>query len=75
MKIESTRAFTGANVYSHQPVLLMRLDLEELKGKESCEISGFNAQLLELLPRLSEHFCDSGSPRRFCRTNAQRNAF
>ncbi|HEY0657797.1 MAG TPA: cyanophycin synthetase, partial [Pyrinomonadaceae bacterium] len=62
MKIESIKAFTGANVYSHQPVLLIRLDLEELKGKESREISGFNAQLLELLPRLYEHHCDSDKP-------------
>ncbi|HLM03138.1 MAG TPA: cyanophycin synthetase, partial [Pyrinomonadaceae bacterium] len=60
MRIELLRAFTGASIYSDRPVLLMELDLEDLKGKESREISGFNAKLLELLPDLQEHFCDAG---------------
>ncbi|HEY0051086.1 MAG TPA: cyanophycin synthetase [Pyrinomonadaceae bacterium] len=60
MKIELIKSFSGANIYSHQPVLMIELDLEELKGKKSREISGFNEQLLELLPNLYEHYCDSG---------------
>jgi cyanophycin synthetase len=62
MKIESIKTFTGANVYSHQPVLLIRLKLEDLKGKESREVSGFNTRLLKLLPNLIEHHCDSNKP-------------
>jgi cyanophycin synthetase len=62
MKIELMRAFTGANIYSDQPVLLMELDLEDIKGKESRDISGFNAQLLEMLPALYEHHCNAGKP-------------
>lgn len=60
MKIESIRILNGANVYSHQPVLLAYLDLEELKNKKSREISGFNERLLQALPRLNEHHCDRG---------------
>jgi cyanophycin synthetase len=63
MIIKAIRAFTGANVYSHQPVLMMMLDLEELRGKKSSELESFNVQLLNLLPSLSEHCCnldDSG---------------
>ncbi|HEX8246758.1 MAG TPA: cyanophycin synthetase [Pyrinomonadaceae bacterium] len=62
MKIESIKSFSGANIYSHQPVLMIEIDLEELKGKESREVSGFNARLLEFLPKLQEHYCDSGKP-------------
>jgi cyanophycin synthetase len=62
MKIKSIRAFARASVYSHEPVLMMQLDLEELKGKDSREISGFNSRLLDLLPGLSEHHCNIGKP-------------
>jgi cyanophycin synthetase len=60
MKIESIKALNGANVYSHQPVVIMRLDLENLKGNKSSEVEGFNARLLERLPELSEHYCNLG---------------
>jgi cyanophycin synthetase len=62
MKIESLRILNGANVYSHEPVLVMRLDLEELRNKQSREISGFNERLLAALPNLREHYCDAGKP-------------
>jgi cyanophycin synthetase len=62
MKIELIRAFTGANIYSDRPVLLMELDLEDVKGKESREISGFNARLLDRLPALREHYCTADKP-------------
>ncbi len=62
MKVESIKTFTGANIYRRQPVTLMRVDLEELKGKKSIEIGDFNRRLLELLPELKEHFCDAGKP-------------
>jgi cyanophycin synthetase len=60
MKIESIKAINGANVYSRQPVLVMRLDLDEQGGKESRDFSDFNVRLLELLPGLRKHFCDYG---------------
>jgi cyanophycin synthetase len=62
MRIEGIRTLAGPNVYSHRPVLIMRLDLEELTDKESLEIEGFNERLLSLLPGLSEHHCSKGRP-------------
>ncbi len=57
MKIKTIRILNGANIFSHQPVLVMCLDLEELKNKESREIVDFNRRLLESLPELKEHHC------------------
>src|SRR5206468_11109375 len=50
----------GPNVFSHRPVLVMRLDLESLAGKESYEIPGFIERLLEALPGIREHVCSKG---------------
>ena len=60
MKIESIRAFPGVNVYSYYPALIMRIELEDLKGKSSRDVSGFNDRLLDRLPGLREHHCVSG---------------
>jgi cyanophycin synthetase len=46
MRIEGIRTLSGPNVYSHRPVLLMRLDLEDLYEKESFEVPGFVERLL-----------------------------
>jgi cyanophycin synthetase len=62
MKIGETRALAGPNVYSHQPVLVMQLALEELNECESRTRPGFNEQLLALLPGLAEHHCALGKP-------------
>jgi cyanophycin synthetase len=60
MTIETIRTLSGPNVYSHQPVLVMRLDLGELNEKESYEIPGFIERLLERLPQLHDHHCSKG---------------
>ncbi len=60
MKVESVRAITGANVYSHQPVIVARLDLGKLKDKRSRDAAGFNNRLLEKFPGLREHCCECG---------------
>jgi cyanophycin synthetase len=60
MRIESIRTLAGPNVYSHRPVLLMRLDLEDLYERESHEVPGFVERLLTLLPGLREHHCSKG---------------
>ncbi len=68
MRIESVKVLKGANVYSHQPVIVARLDLEKLKGTESRDAADFNARLLERLPGLRRHFCDAGEPGGFVRS-------
>jgi cyanophycin synthetase len=60
MKIIDIRTLAGPNVYSHQPMLLMQLDLEDLAEKESYDIPGFIARLLDLLPGLRHHHCSKG---------------
>src|SRR5436190_16706634 len=60
MQIQSIRTLSGPNVYSHRPVLLMRLDLEELDEKETREFRSFNDRLLGCLPGLNDHQCSLG---------------
>ncbi|HEX8267386.1 MAG TPA: cyanophycin synthetase [Pyrinomonadaceae bacterium] len=60
MKIEQIKTLSGANVYTHQPALVMRLNLENLTGKESTDFSDFNTNLLALIPELEEHTCGLG---------------
>jgi cyanophycin synthetase len=57
MNILSIRSLRGPNVYAHRPVLVMRLDLEALAGKETREVPGFNDALMALLPGLADHRC------------------
>ncbi|HWS89520.1 MAG TPA: cyanophycin synthetase [Pyrinomonadaceae bacterium] len=60
MRVESIRTLSGPNVYSHRPVLLMRLDLEDLYERESNEPPGFVERLLDVLPGLRTHHCSKG---------------
>jgi cyanophycin synthetase len=62
MKIESIRTLAGPNVFSYRPVLMMRLDLEELFERESCQFDSFNQRLVTLLPGLKTHHCSLGRP-------------
>ena len=62
MKIQKIRAIQGPNVFSHNPVLIMRLDLEDLAGKESYEAPGFVDRLLAALPGIHDHHCGKGRP-------------
>ncbi|HYE65824.1 MAG TPA: cyanophycin synthetase, partial [Pyrinomonadaceae bacterium] len=62
MRVDKIRTLSGPNIFSHQPVLVMRLDLEELTAKESTEFPGFIDRLLALLPGLHEHHCSVGRP-------------
>jgi cyanophycin synthetase len=62
MRTGKIRVIPGPNVYSYRPVLVMKLYLEELTGRESCEIAGFNERLLALLPGVRTHHCAKGRP-------------
>src|SRR3954453_19298616 len=62
MKILNIRTIPGPNVYSHQPVLVMKLDLENLAGRESYQVPGFIDRLLQVLPGCYEHYCGLGRP-------------
>ncbi|MEN3332014.1 MAG: cyanophycin synthetase [Blastocatellia bacterium] len=60
MRIETIRTLNGANLYHHASVLVMTLDMGELAGKETHEVTGFMDQLLTLLPGIQQHHCASG---------------
>lgn len=60
MKVERIRTVAGPNVYSHHPVIVMTLDLEDLTEKETIEFTSFNERLLACLPGLRDHHCSLG---------------
>ncbi|HVG05211.1 MAG TPA: cyanophycin synthetase, partial [Burkholderiaceae bacterium] len=57
MKIRQIRTLEGPNLFHHQPVLSMLLDLGDLHTRSSDEMPEFVAQLLEALPSLHSHGC------------------
>src|SRR3954469_19146495 len=62
MRIERFKDIPGPNVYSHDPVIVMTLDLEDLTEKESYQIPGFTDRLIATLPGVREHYCGLGRP-------------
>lgn len=62
MRIHKIRAIHGPNIVSHNPVLVMRLDLQELSGKESYEVPGLIDRLRAALPGIDQHYCGLGHP-------------
>ena len=62
MKIRQIRALEGPNLFHHQPVLSMLLDLGDLHTRSSDEMPEFVARLLEALPSLQSHGCSMGKP-------------
>jgi cyanophycin synthetase len=57
MRIDDVRRLRGPNVYRSHPVAVALVDLQELTGRETADVPGFTARLLELLPGLAEHRC------------------
>ena len=62
MRILRTLTLRGPNYWSirRKKLIVMRLDLEDLKDKPSNQIAGFYEGLANLLPSLEEHFCSPG---------------
>src|ERR1044071_6785097 len=57
MRVEKIRTLNSANIHTDAPVLVMTLNLEEMAGKETHEVTGFMDQLLTLLPGIKHHHC------------------
>ncbi|EME62107.1 cyanophycin synthetase [Amycolatopsis decaplanina] len=62
MRIDSITRLRAPNLYLSRPVIIARLDLGELAGRESADDVGFAARLLDLLPGLAEHHCGTARP-------------
>lgn len=62
MKILKIQTLRGPNYWSirRHKLVVMRLDLEDLKDKTSQQIPGFYEGLLQALPSLEVHFCSPG---------------
>ncbi len=62
MRILSMQALPGANIYSHRPVLRVRLELTDEEEVPTSELGDFVPRLLAALPGLAEHGCSRGVP-------------
>lgn len=62
MELLKIQAVSGANVYSHRPVIRAFVDLQEWAERTSDRLGDFNSRLVECLPTLAEHHCARGKP-------------
>lgn len=62
MKVLDTQVFRGPNIYSLNPVIKLKLDIEELEERPSNKIENFTDRLIEMIPTLDEHRCSEGVP-------------
>ena len=62
MRIDNVTRLRGPNRYLSRPVIIARLDLMELAGRESTDHPGFVTRLLDVLPGLAEHHCGMARP-------------
>jgi len=60
VQIQSIYCFQGRNIYSHQSVIRMIVDIGIFETGPTREIPGFNKRLLEYFPELAEHTCGLG---------------
>jgi cyanophycin synthetase len=58
--IRELKAYNSRNIYSHQKVIKMIVDLEKWDNIPTNQIPKFNQRLLELLPGLADHYCSLG---------------
>src|SRR5688500_15946380 len=62
VKIRGIRTLAGPNVFHHEPVVVLTLELEELAERHSGTIPGLTERLVALLPGLEAHTCSPGYP-------------
>src|SRR3984885_7344351 len=62
MRIVTLRRLRGPNIYCWHPAVMALVDLEELTGCETHEVTGFTERLLTTLPGLADHHCAAGKP-------------
>src|SRR3954465_7218944 len=60
MRILSTRALNGPNVYHDEPVLVTMLDLESLANTDTSHHPAFITRLIDKLPGVKAHHCGLG---------------
>lgn len=60
MRIRNIKGIPGPNVFHHEAVSVLFLELEDLAETHSAEIPNFIPRLLETLPGLNDHHCSPG---------------
>jgi cyanophycin synthetase len=60
LRIRELKAYNGRNIYSHQKVIKMAVDLGRWADIPTVEIPNFNTRLMEMLPGLAAHHCSLG---------------
>jgi cyanophycin synthetase len=56
------RRLSGPNVFGARPVIIARLELDQLTCKETTSFAGFAERLTMALPGLRAHHCAAGQP-------------
>ncbi|MBI5848519.1 MAG: cyanophycin synthetase [Nitrospirae bacterium] len=62
MRIGGFKSIPGPNIYSYDPVLVMKLYLDDLVNTSSAQLPSFTDRLLAQSPGLREHRCSEGQP-------------
>ncbi len=62
MEIKDLYFFAGRNIYSHRPVMKLRLDPGQWHSFQTNESPLFVERLIKLLPGLADHYCSRGRP-------------
>jgi cyanophycin synthetase len=75
VRLEHLRHLNGPNVYTARPVILARLELDELTCQETTDYPGFAARLTAALPGLADHHCAAGRPGGFLAAMARGTYF
>lgn len=60
MNILESRALRGPNYFHRKPVILLKVDIEDLEQKPTDLVSGFKDNLEEMIPTMIEHTCSPG---------------
>lgn len=61
MKIMEIRALRGPNYYSNDPVIFLKLDIQELESKPTDLVPNFKEKISSMIPTLYEHKCSIGT--------------
>ncbi|MBP0445273.1 cyanophycin synthetase [Roseomonas sp. SSH11] len=67
MKVLHSAVYRGPHLFSHTPMIRIRLDLGALEEWPTDRLPGFTDALIAMLPGLQEHGCSYGVPGGFIR--------
>jgi cyanophycin synthetase len=75
VRLEDLRHLSGPNVFTTAPVILARIELDELTCTQTTDRPGFAGRLTALLPGLADHHCAAGRPGGFIEAMARGTYF